>query len=298
MSTESIPLKKVWDVELDLLEKLKEICRENNLTYCASSGTLLGAARHHGFIPWDDDIDVFVMWDDYKRLMQIAPMECKYPYCFQGIYSEIEALPSACRLRRSDTTGFTMYEHKNVGPNYDRGIFIDIFPLFNVPDTEELRAEQKKSVIGTWELIRGYDALNQIKRGGYINREYESYIPRFLAYCKKQNITDIEKIDIVSLKEAYLEACASEKGRTREVGATSSKCHCSKLMWDSEWFDSYIELPFENTTICCPSEYEKILERQYGDWRTPVRGGAAHSMAGLDPDTPWREFDFSRIKEE
>ena len=67
-------LKRIWDVEIDLLEKCKAICRKYNLNYCASSGTLLGAVRHEGFIPWDDDIDVGMLREDYNKLKS-APQE-------------------------------------------------------------------------------------------------------------------------------------------------------------------------------------------------------------------------------
>lgn len=137
MASENHSMQKIWDVELDLLEKFKSICEKYELNYFASCGTLLGAARHKGFIPWDDDIDVFLLWSDYKKLMERASAECDYPYFFQSIYTERDAMPSACRLRRSDTTGFTRWEYENVGPEYDRGVLIDIFPLFYVPDTDE-----------------------------------------------------------------------------------------------------------------------------------------------------------------
>ncbi len=283
---ENNDLKKIWAVELDLLEKLKEICKKYELNYCASSGTLLGAARHKGFIPWDDDIDVFLMWPDYKKLMDVAANECSYPYCFQSIYSEIDAMPSACRLRRSDTTGFTMWEHNNVRPEYDRGIFIDIFPLFYVPDSEEDRKKQKESVIYYWEAIRGYDALNQKKRGGYVNPDYERCIPTYMHYC--ESLVQKE-VDVVKIKEQYLEACAWPV-KSKEVGATSSKCHLPSLMWETEWYSDYVELPFENTTIACPKEYDLVLSKQYGDWRTPVRGGAKHEMAAIDTDISWQDY--------
>lgn len=61
MDSNNHTLEKIWAVELDLLEKFKSICKKYHLNYCASSGTLLGAVRHKGFIPWDDDIDVFLM---------------------------------------------------------------------------------------------------------------------------------------------------------------------------------------------------------------------------------------------
>jgi lipopolysaccharide cholinephosphotransferase len=170
-------LKKLQQVELSLLEKFKEICKKFQLTYYAACGTLLGTIRHKGFIPWDDDMDLFLPWPDYKKLVEVAPKECAYPFFFQSIYTEPDAMANACRLRRSDTTGFTKWEYENVGPGYDLGIFIDIFPLFYVPDSENDREKQKKAVMHAWRCIHGYDALNQQKRGGYVNEQYAEYIP-------------------------------------------------------------------------------------------------------------------------
>lgn len=288
-------MNELWEIEIDLLEKLKDVCKRNGLTYAAAAGTLLGAARHKGFIPWDDDIDVTLMWPDYKKLLELASTEFQYPYILQCLYNERDAMPSACRLRRSDTTGFTLWEHNNCQPSYDRGIFIDIFPLFNVPDSTVLRKKQYNDVIFYWEAVHGYNAITQRKRGGFVNQAYESYIPTFQAYCEMQGTHDI---DIVKLKEKYYDVCAMVKSRTSQIGATSSKCHYEPFMYNTEWFDEYIELPFENTTICCPKEYEKVLEKQYGDWRTPVRGTAKHTMVAVDPHTPWREFDMTRLDAE
>ena len=69
--------KKVWAAELQMLEKFDEICQKHNLTYYAYYGTLLGAVRHQGFIPWDDDIDVVMFRDDYEKFQAIAPEEFK-----------------------------------------------------------------------------------------------------------------------------------------------------------------------------------------------------------------------------
>ena len=280
-------LKKIWDIEIDLLEKFKNICIKYNLNYCASSGTLLGAVRHKGFIPWDDDVDLFLPWEDYKVFMEVAPKECDYPYFFQSFLTETEGEASASRLRRSDTTGFTKWEYDNVGPDYNRGIFIDIFPLFKIPDSEEERFAQKESIMFFWKCIRGHDALAQIKRRGYANRDYVKYIPYYKSVCKTMSITDV--------KWAYLNACAMNSDKTKEVGATSSRVHLSSLMWDSSLYSSYIDLPFENTTIRCPAEYEKVLDKQYGDWRTPVNNGSRHEMIAIDTETPWKEYNYSCI---
>lgn len=278
--------RKIWDVELDLLERFKQICHKYNLNYCASSGTLLGAVRHKGFIPWDDDIDLFLPWKDYKKLLEIAPNECQYPYFFQSFLTEKDGEASASRLRRSDTTGYTLWEQENVGPDYDRGIFIDIFPLFNVPDSELDKNIQKESIMFFWKCIRGHDALAQINSGRNVNNEYIQYIPYY--NCVRNSMS------IVDIKWAYLNACAMTEGVTKEVGATSSRVHLSKLMWDSILYDSYVDLPFEETTIRCPAEYEKVLDKQYGDWRVPVENGSRHEMVAIDTEIPWREFVATR----
>ena len=271
----------IWDVELDLLEKFKSICNKHGLSYCASSGTLLGAARHKGFIPWDDDIDVFLPWEDYKKLLEVAPAECDYPYFFQSFLTEEEGEASASRLRRSDTTGYTLWEQENVGPEYNRGVFIDIFPLFKVPDSDLEKSIQKESIMFFWKCMRGHSAKVQIRRGK-VNKDYVQYIPYYDCVSKSMSIVDI--------KWAYLNACAMVDGDTKEVGATSSRVHLPSLMWDSKLYESYVELPFENTTIRCPAEYEKVLDKQYGDWHVPVENGSRHEMVVIDTETPWREL--------
>ena len=286
-------LQRVWKVQLDLLEKLKEICKKYNLHYAASAGTLLGAVRHQGFIPWDDDIDISMMWSDYQKFMEVAPLECQYPYFYQCPSTEPEALAGASRLRRSDTTGFTKWEHENVGPDYDRGIFIDIFPMFYVPDSEEERSAQKEQVMFLWKAIRGHDALFYKQRTGISNPSYDQYIPEYQEYCRR---IGTDQVDIAALKLQYLDACAWGNARSREVGGTSTKCHVRRSMWDTEWFESFIELPFENTTICCPAAYDQVLTRHFGDWRTPVQGASEHEMVVVDTQTPWRAYDYSSIR--
>ena len=285
-------LHKLQDVELSLFQKLKEICNKYGLTYYAACGTLLGAIRHKGFIPWDDDMDLFLPWPDYQRLVEVAPIECKYPFFFQSIYTERDAMANACRLRRSDTTGFTKWEFENVGPGYNFGVFIDIFPLFFVPDSEEERRLQKERVMHAWRCIHGHDAYMQQMRGGYVNKQYESYIPEFRALCDEKGLR--VNNDITWLKEQYLEACVWNE-KTREVGTTSSRCHKPSLMWNAEWFQNTIEMPFETTSIVCPAEFEKILEKSYGNWRTPVRGSSDHEMVVVDTETPWQDYDYKSL---
>lgn len=288
--TVSEETKKMWAIDLSLFEKLREICEKWGLTYFASDGTLLGAARHKGFIPWDDDMDFMMMWPDYQKLMEVAPLECRYPFFFQGIYSDPHSLVVESRLRRSDTTGITKWEYANAAPGYDLGISIDVYPLFYVPDSIEERAKQKEEVMHLWRCIHGHDALLQQKRGEPVNKQYESYIPEYLCLCKDREITRTDDPDIVWLKEEYLSACVWGGKKTKVVGITATRCHDPNQMWDAEWFEHSVELPYENTVINCPAGYEEILEREYGDWKTPVIGSAEHEFFAVDTETPWRQY--------
>ena len=280
---ESNDCNKLFDIELDLLSKFKSICAKYHLEYFASSGTLLGAVRHNGFLPWDDDIDLFMMWDDYKKFLEVAPLECQFPYFFQSHLTENEGEASAARLRRTDTTGCTKWEYDNISDiDYNRGIFIDIFPLFYVPNTKIMRWLQKKRVTLWWKCIRGHDYIREVQLGKNGNLAYKKYVKIYKFFSIF--------VDIKKMKNKYLNACAMPKFAKKEVGATSSRCHAQNLMWPAAWYEKTVELQFEDTTIKCPSEYEKVLTKQYGDWAIPVNNGARHEMYVLDTTKSYKEY--------
>ena len=162
--------------------------------------------------------------------------------------------------------------------------------MFFVPDSKQERAAQKEKVMFYWKAIRGHDALYYKEQTGKVNSNYEKYIPCFEEYCRSVGSKSPEGVCIADLKLKYLDACAWNNKRTSEVGATSTKCHVQTSMWNTEWFESFVELPFENTTICCPAAYDEVLTRHLGNWRIPVKNAAEHEMIAVDPETPWRKF--------
>ena len=98
-------MKEVWAVQLDLLAELMRVCEAHGIQYYADAGTLLGAVRHRGYIPWDDDLDVMMMRPDYEKLCAAASGEFRDPYFFQTQETEPGTLREHAQLRNSMTTG-------------------------------------------------------------------------------------------------------------------------------------------------------------------------------------------------
>ena len=96
-------MRAVWDAELDILGRIKSICSRHGIVWYAVAGTLLGAVRHGGFIPWDDDIDIGMPRADYERFLQVAQGELKSPYFLQTHWSERRFPFDMAKVRNSQT---------------------------------------------------------------------------------------------------------------------------------------------------------------------------------------------------
>ena len=145
--------KRLWAVELDLLQEFFRVCKENNIEAYAFAGTLLGAIRHEGFIPWDDDIDICMTRENYNKLERIAEEVFRYPYFFQTARNDTHFFSNTPRLRNSETTGVIPWEYS---PNYNGGIFLDCFIMDAVPENDFLFKLQRKELLILQELLRAY----------------------------------------------------------------------------------------------------------------------------------------------
>lgn len=276
--------KKLWSVQLDLLEKFDAFCKEFNLVYYAQGGTLLGAARHKGYIPWDDDIDLVMLWDDYKVLLKEGPSYFTEPYFLQNYLTEQEGEPQLSKLRRSDTTGCTKWEEECITPPFNKGIFIDIFPLFNVPDDETERIKQIEEIGYYWKLYKGYEVNRekQLNNGvSKLEEEYDNYENMYL--------TVFPRLSFNAIKQKYINSCARVENKTEFVAPLSFRANNPKTTWPRKWFDEVVMLPFENLMIPCPKHYTEMLTHQYGNWDTPVQTGAMHEMSQFDSSVSYLE---------
>lgn len=270
-------MKKIWAVELEMLQRFDEVCKKHDLTYWVFYGTLLGAVRHHGFVPWDDDIDLAMLRDDYERFQAVAPHEFTEPYFFQSSYTDRIIWPFS-KIRDSRTTGIEFRDLKDV----NQGIFIDVFPLDSVPSLDEAKNDD---VFATqmllWNVVtdpaRVLLGVKQDLMEG--KRRIEDV----------QILLDISKKDIKERFRIFENANVARFGETEEVNYIMGAFGGSNTM-KREWFRDTVYLPFEYIEVPVPAEYDKILTRRYGDYHRPVKGGSTHQNIILDPDMSYREY--------
>ena len=274
--------KKVWAVELQMLEKLDEVCKKYGITYWACYGTLLGAVRHQGFIPWDDDVDLVMFRDEYERFQAIAREEFKEPYFFQNSYTD-RRIWALSKIRDSRTTGIEFQDLKD----FHQGIFIDIFPLDSMPDNihnEFAGIREIQELL--WDMVTN--------PGGTLLMLKQELVEGKRTATDIQTFLEIAKKDIRERFRIFEDFNLNHFGETEEVSYIMDDIvHTSYKSMKKEWFQNTVYLPFEHIQIPVPAEYDKILTRCYGNYHEYVQGGSAHQNIILEPDFPYKEY-FSK----
>ena len=274
--------KKVWAVELQMLEKLDEVCKKYGITYWACYGTLLGAVRHQGFIPWDDDVDLVMFRDEYERFQAIAREEFKEPYFFQNSYTD-RRIWALSKIRDSRTTGIEFQDLKD----FHQGIFIDIFPLDSMPDNihnEFAGIREIQELL--WDMVTN--------PGGTLLMLKQELVEGKRTATDIQTFLEIAKKDIRERFRIFEDFNLNHFGETEEVSYIMDDIvHTSYKSMKKEWFQNTVYLPFEHIQIPVPAEYDKILTRCYGNYHEYVQGGSAHQNIILEPDIPYKEY-FSK----
>lgn len=265
-------LRKVQLMEFELLKKVKEICEENDITYYLSGGTLLGAVRHKGFIPWDDDVDIAMPRPDYERFVLIArdrfskpwslkekDLDPEYLHPFVKIYDErVQMQTSTSEL------GNTEY------------LWIDVFPLDAMPGNRLYFFWRKYHILYR-RMMYVFSVFRETADLTVVNRPWYEKLLMFLA-----DKLDIERfLDPRRQLDKFQKVLAAypfEKGRyvINLVGRYKFKSVMEKSIYGRK-----TELLFEGTAFRVPEMYDEYLRRIYGDYmRLPPEDQRNHH--GLD----------------
>lgn len=277
-------MKEVWAIELDLLNELLQVCDKYKIEIFANGGTMLGAARHQGFIPWDDDIDTMLTRVEYNKLCSVAEKEFTYPYFFQTEYTDPGSLRGHAQLRRIDTTGALKTEVKRKDIN--QGIFIDIFPLDLLPN---------EKAFSKWRRDLRYYYINSI-----ITYKYNGVRPSY-KFLLKRNI----KLPYIYSKTPEFWYGKFEDECNKYNSSISEYYGIMKFLINQNSYDykkpvdlykSTSYLPFEMLRVPVPEKYEDALTAQFGDWHKYEKGGSVHGEVIFDTNRGYKELlNYSKI---
>lgn len=273
----SSKMKKVWTVQMDMLCELDRICKKYGLTYYADSGTLIGAIRHKGFIPWDDDIDIAMMRSDFQKLLKVANKELKTPLFLQSVYSDQNYVRALARMRNSETTAI---DKADLDKPFNHGIFIDIFPLDNVPENKIIRKIWCKKIRIIRRLLRNW-AYYGISEKKSLSKRMFSKLLRDI----------VEKIGYKRVYRYLEKTCgAFNKKRTKYVSYVSYSYGKQKHIWRRSLFDKSHKVPFEFIEINVPDGYDERLRVEYGEYMVLKKIPSTHGNVILEPDIPYEEY--------
>ena len=259
-----LSLRELQLAELDLLKVFRQICEENGLYYTLAGGTLLGAVRHKGFIPWDDDIDVMMPRPDFERLLDKKTVDLS----FLPDYVRLESWKDGgnmpfIKMRDKRTRMDYRYSHS------DKEIWIDIFPADGCPDDDSELAKLFRRVIRRRKLL-----LLRIAKPGdgktFLKKILKPFAIAALAPYPIQKFCE----DYDRLVQTYdFEECSQIGGVCWGYGPGERI--------DKERYLTPVELEFEGEMFKCPSNYDQYLEGLYGDYMVlppPEKRTTRHDM--------------------
>ena len=268
-------MKQIWAVELDMLVEFDRICKKLEIQYFLDSGTLLGAVRHKGFIPWDDDIDVIMLRKDYDILINNGTSLFRYPYFLQCAYTDAGYYRGHAQIRNSETAGILPQEKK---ARFNQGIFIDVFVLDGLtPNREHLKKQ--------------FDVKNKIQK--IFKKKYPFYsdnqVKMFLNWCRSI-VYHIRYRDDVKLYQTF-ERILKRYSKSLYVDKIGFYTDCNKVHYlKKNWYLNSIDCSFEGFSFPIPQEYDVILKMDYGeDYMIPQNNPTLHGEIMFDTQRSYKE---------
>lgn len=255
-----LSLDELKNIEIDLLSKIDEFCREHEITYFIYAGTLLGAVRHGGFIPWDDDIDIAMPRKDYERFKNIiSENECSFNF---ELFEKNEKFPypygKICDKRT------ILIENNSIGKPL--GVYIDVFPLDKLPSiAKKALLHVKRCHLYTWFYMMASE--KKFKR----------------AKTKKARIIKVFCYPFAKffgykywIKKLNKKAQRYKETDTQYISNIFSPDGIYVLK--SAWFNEVVRMPFENLMVNAPIGYKEFLTTRYGDYMSlpPIEKRVAH----------------------
>ena len=265
----------VRKVQLNILIKLDEICQKNGLRYYLAFGTCLGALRHKGFIPWDDDIDVLMPYEDAKKLIKLQN-EFGDKFFVQSKETDSDYRSIAMRVRDEETT---CIEGDEVDLKIHKGIYIDIYPFYEC---------STNNLVRTIDILRSHLLKVLVNNRPPLNPgnilKFISKIVLFF-YSDKKRYRKIEKIE---------NRLASVKGDEILDYYGQDITLITAISYPKHWFAEPKRLEFEGRYFNGATEPEKYMKKRYDDYMklpSVEEQVVHHTYIAVDPYKSYKEYE-------
>lgn len=262
-------LKQLQKVEVEITEEIIRICDKNNLSYFTVGGTTLGAIRHNGFIPWDDDMDIGLCREDYDKFLAIAPKQLNKSFILQHYSIESKTPTYHAKVMKFGTSFVEEYAEKI---NIPHGIFVDIMPFDNIPsDERKLRLYRKK--VRNWHQL--YIAKSIWKTS--LTKGIKKYLYTAIRIILHILMLPVPKELLYrNLEKEIQKYNKIETGRLSSRGLPIFECNKSDIF-------PTVPHKFESIFLNIPNNPDTILSYQYGKYMDlpPINQRVGHAPKKL-----------------
>lgn len=256
---DAVTLRKVQLLQLKIGKEIKRICDENNIDYILDSGTLLGAVRHKGFIPWDDDMDIAMTRENYNRFIEVAKTGLGGDYFLQTWDTDPNFPMPFAKVRLNGTQYIENVFEK---AQMHQGIYVDVFPYDVWPEKKKKQKKLWRSRLYLQAMIMmkcHYMKFKSNKAWKYILKSIMFTFIKFfsLFHSKKSLIKKYEK-----------NAEMFNSFESDEVFEQTVNFKFGYWVVPKTCFENLIKLTFEDDTFKCPENFDEYLTKVYGDYMT------------------------------
>lgn len=272
-------LKKIWAVELDLLNVFTNVCARHGIRFQVFAGTLLGAVRHKGFIPWDDDLDICMDRSNFEKLCRVPEGEFPEPYFLQTFFTEKAFYCPFARFRNSKTTA-VISGTGDIKSNH--GIYMDVYIMDGVPSSRLMRWMHSRTMDLLSMIISDLQDQEKIPQT-FVSKLIRCLRPLFsLIGCSRFVLLHMRVISFFSRKASMLAPVSFGMAFAGRYCITRGELSESILM------------EFENLRVPVAKCWDDVLRRLYGDYMkyppAAQRGKWHEGQIAFDPDTPYTEW--------